>query len=156
MQQIHGDIVSECPSTFSLLASSAISPVQAIASFYPDKPPPFTHSNSRTLPEEPWRNVHIIAFQGELALRTRPPSSMIFPLSRRPLLPFSSTSISQVTPNGTRTSSFLSSTTTRRTARSPASLPRERERERGLLTTEYESVRSSLGFSVLPDGLYVR
>ena len=72
MQQIHGDIVSECPSTFSLLASSDISPVQAIASIYPGKPPSFTHSNGRTLPEEPRRNVHIIAFQGQL-VRTRPP-----------------------------------------------------------------------------------
>ncbi|KAL7409180.1 class I glutamine amidotransferase-like protein [Mrakia frigida] len=64
MQQIHGDIVPYCPSTFTLLASSAISPVQAIASFYPGDAPPFTHSHGHTLPEEPWRNVHIIAFQG--------------------------------------------------------------------------------------------
>ena len=71
MQQIHGDIVKKCPDSFELLASSELSPVQSFVRFYPDSPddpPAFTHSHGRTLPEEPWRRIHIIAFQGAFGL----------------------------------------------------------------------------------------
>jgi GMP synthase-like glutamine amidotransferase len=64
-QQIHGDICTSLPSDFTLLASSAISPIQGIAHFYPEdkRPPAFVHSDE-PLPPDPWRRVHMIAFQG--------------------------------------------------------------------------------------------
>jgi hypothetical protein len=67
MQQIHSDIVTEVPPQFSLLGSSDLTPVQGIVNFYPEDqdPPAFTHSEEDTLPKDPWRRVHIIAFQGK-------------------------------------------------------------------------------------------
>lgn len=66
MQQIHSDIVTKVPPNFSLLGSSEITPVQGLVSFYEKgkEPPAFTHSDAETMPADPWRSVHIIAFQG--------------------------------------------------------------------------------------------
>lgn len=65
-QQIHGDICTELPADFELLGSSELTPIQGIAHFYPEgqQPPAFVHSHHHTLPPDPWRRVHIIAFQG--------------------------------------------------------------------------------------------
>jgi len=66
MQQIHSDIVSKIPPGFELLGSSDICPIQGLVSFYDEEKeaPAFTHSEAHTLPVEPWKRVHIIAFQG--------------------------------------------------------------------------------------------
>lgn len=68
MQQIHSDIVHECPEGFELLGSSEKTPVQGIAKFYDSsKPvPAFTHTKGGKSPEAFWQSIHIIAFQGEL------------------------------------------------------------------------------------------
>lgn len=65
MQQIHSDMVATVPADFILLARSEITPVQAICKFYDGEPPSFTHSDEgHDLPADPWRKIHIIAFQG--------------------------------------------------------------------------------------------
>ncbi|CDZ96750.1 Predicted glutamine synthetase [Phaffia rhodozyma] len=65
MQQIHSDIVREVPENFELLAYSELTPIQGIVNFYDSEDvPPFTHSEAHTLPDDPWRKIHIIAFQG--------------------------------------------------------------------------------------------
>jgi hypothetical protein len=73
MQQIHSDIATDIPHNFELLGYSEKTPIQGLVKFYDEdaRPPAFTHSESHTLPAEPWRNVHIIAFQGEFSGRSR-------------------------------------------------------------------------------------
>lgn len=66
-QQIHQDMVHKCPADFELLAWSDLTPVQGIVHLYPkDKVIPFTHSHPRISAEDPWKHVHIIAFQASV------------------------------------------------------------------------------------------
>lgn len=64
-QQIHQDMVHKCPADFELLAWSDLTPIQGICKLYPKDQviPAFTHSHPRFLAEDPWKHVHIIAFQ---------------------------------------------------------------------------------------------
>lgn len=68
-QQIHADIVHSVPEGFELLGSSELTPVQGLAAMYEEEEerPAFYHSHEKSLPGDPWRSVHIIAFQGEFS-----------------------------------------------------------------------------------------
>ncbi|KAM0791697.1 hypothetical protein ACM66B_003970 [Microbotryomycetes sp. NB124-2] len=65
MQQIHADCAEKCPDDFELLGWSDKTPVQALAHLYDeDDVPDFRHSDQCCASSDPWRRVHIIAFQG--------------------------------------------------------------------------------------------
>ncbi|KAN0059868.1 hypothetical protein ACQY0O_008442 [Thecaphora frezii] len=71
VQQVHGDIVqAPIPEGFELLASSDMTPIQAIARFYPEaeEVPGFLHATmaeeTEEGPREPWSRIHIIGIQG--------------------------------------------------------------------------------------------
>lgn len=65
-QQIHADIVKTIPDDFELLAYSELTPIQGVALLYKEgnESPMYQHSYEHQLPPDPWRRVHIIAFQG--------------------------------------------------------------------------------------------
>ncbi|KAK4050604.1 hypothetical protein OIV83_003330 [Microbotryomycetes sp. JL201] len=65
MQQIHADCAESCPEDFELLGWSDKTPIQAIAHLYDEGDvPDFRHSDQCCASSDPWRRVHIIAFQG--------------------------------------------------------------------------------------------
>ncbi len=64
MQQIHSDVVLECPKEFELLGSSDLTPVQAMVNFYDDTPPAFKHTRGGKAADDFRHSIHMIAFQG--------------------------------------------------------------------------------------------
>lgn len=78
MQQIHADIVKVVPDDFELLAYSELTPIQGIALLYDEEAqiPLYQHSHEHQLPPDPWKRVHIIAFQGEFQRNTLLPSAL--------------------------------------------------------------------------------
>ncbi|KAK4054968.1 hypothetical protein OIO90_003309 [Microbotryomycetes sp. JL221] len=65
MQQIHADCAEKVPEDFELLGWSDKTPVQGICHLYDkDDVPEFRHSDACCASSDPWRRVHMIAFQG--------------------------------------------------------------------------------------------
>ena len=60
LQQIHQDCVSEMPDQFELLASSELTPIQALAKYYDDKKPRAFTNAPDVIPEGKFGQVQII------------------------------------------------------------------------------------------------